>query len=83
MSPEDAGRRNLKEGQKIRVFNLNGELISRVSISNRILPGLALFPNGIWFKEGGGVNQLISGKETDIGFGAAFHDNRIEIEGVD
>jgi hypothetical protein len=42
-----------------------------------------VFPNGIWFKEGGGVNHLISEKETDIGFGAAFHDNRIEIEGVE
>jgi len=83
MSPDDASRRNLTEGQKIRVFNQNGELLSHVSISNRVLPGLAVFPNGLWFKEGGGVNQLISGKETDIGFGAAFYDNRIEIEGVD
>ena len=33
--------------------------------------------------EGGGGNQLIAGEETDIGFGAAFHDNRVEIEGVD
>jgi anaerobic selenocysteine-containing dehydrogenase len=83
MSPEDASGRNLTDGQKIRVFNHNGELLSRVSISNRVLPGLAVFPNGIWFKEGGGVNHLISEKETDIGFGAAFHDNRIEIEGVE
>jgi anaerobic selenocysteine-containing dehydrogenase len=83
ISPVDASRRGLIEGQKIRAFNLNGELLSRVSISNRVLPGLAVFPNGIWFKEGGGVNQLITAKETDIGYGTAFHDNRIEIEGVD
>jgi anaerobic selenocysteine-containing dehydrogenase len=83
ISPEDARNRHLMEGQKIRSFNQNGELRSRVSISNRVLPGLAVFPNGIWFKEGGGVNQLISEEETDIGYGAAFHDNRIEIEGVE
>jgi anaerobic selenocysteine-containing dehydrogenase len=83
ISPDDAIIRGLREGQKIRVFNQNGELISRVSISNRVSPGLAVFPNGIWFNEGGGVNQLIAGVETDIGFGAAFHDNRVEIEGVD
>ena len=83
ISPDDARMRCLTEGQKIRAFNLNGELLSRVSISNRVQTGLAVFPNGIWFKEGGGVNQLISGVETDIGYGAAFHDNRIEIEGVD
>jgi anaerobic selenocysteine-containing dehydrogenase len=83
ISPDDAKRRCLTEGQKIRAFNQNGELLSRVSISNRVQTGLAVFPNGIWFKEGGGVNQLISGVETDIGYGAAFHDNRIEIERID
>jgi anaerobic selenocysteine-containing dehydrogenase len=83
ISPDDASKRGLREGQKIRVFNQKGELLSRVSISNRVLSGLAVFPNGIWFSEGGGVNKLIAGVETDIGFGAAFHDNRVEIEGVD
>jgi anaerobic selenocysteine-containing dehydrogenase len=83
ISPEDASKRGLTEGQKIRVFNQKGELFSMVSISNRVLPGLAVFPNGIWFNEGGGVNQLVAGLETDIGFGAAFHDNKVEIEGVD
>ena len=83
ISPDDASARGLREGQKIRVFNQKGELLSRVSISNRILPGLAVFPNGIWVNEGGGVNQLIAGVETDIGFGTAFHDNRVEIEEVD
>jgi len=83
ISPVDAISRSLIDGQKIRVFNQIGEVISRVKITNRVLPGLVVFPNGIWFNEGGGVNQLISGQETDIGFGAAFHDNRVEIEGVD
>ena len=83
ISPVDAIKRSLIDGQKIRVFNQIGEVISSVKITNRVLPGLVVFPNGIWFNEGGGVNQLISGQETDIGFGAAFHDNRVEIEGAD
>jgi len=83
ISPADAKIRHLNDGQKIRVFNENGELITRVKISNRILPGVAVLPNGIWLNEGGGGNQLIAGRETDIGFGAAFHDNLVEIEGVD
>ena len=52
-------------------------------VSNRIPSGVVVFPNGIWFHEGGGVNHLIDGNETDIGFGAAFHDNKVEIEKVD
>ena len=83
ISPVDAFSRSLTEGQKIRVFNQIGELTGRVKITNRVLPGLIVFPNGLWFNEAGGVNQLIAGQETDIGFGAAFHDSRVEIEGVD
>jgi anaerobic selenocysteine-containing dehydrogenase len=80
ISPEDAEERNIKNGSTIKVFNLNGELTNKVEISNRIPKGLVVFPNGIWFSEGGGVNQLTTGQETDMGFGAAFHDNRVEIE---
>jgi anaerobic selenocysteine-containing dehydrogenase len=83
ISPFDAMKRNIIDGQKIRIFNNTGELVIIVSISGRIPRGVVMLPNGIWFSEGGGVNHLIAGEETDIGFGAAFHDNRVEIEGVD
>jgi len=83
ISPVDAKTRKILSGQKIRVFNLTGELISKAKISNRVPAGIVVFPNGIWFNEGGGVNRLISAEETDMGFGAAFHDNRVEIERAD
>jgi anaerobic selenocysteine-containing dehydrogenase len=83
ISPSDAESRNILSGQKIRVYNNIGELISRAEISNRVPSGIVVFPNGIWFHEGGGVNQLIDGHETDIGFGSAFHDNKVEIEKAD
>ena len=83
ISPVDAKMRKILSGQKIRIFNLTGELISKARISNRVPTGIVVFPNGIWFNEGGGVNRLISAEETDIGFGAAFHDNRVEIERAD
>jgi Anaerobic dehydrogenases, typically selenocysteine-containing len=83
ISPLDASNRSIITGQKIKVFNKTGELICRAEISNRVPTGLVVLPNGIWFNEGGGVNHLIAGEETDIGYGAAFHDNRVEIERVD
>jgi anaerobic selenocysteine-containing dehydrogenase len=83
ISPADAADRNISSGHKIRVFNKTGEIISTARISNRIQGGFVVLPNGIWFNEGGGGNHLISGKETDMGYGAAFHDNRVEIERVD
>jgi anaerobic selenocysteine-containing dehydrogenase len=83
ISPVDAKSRSISSGQKIRVYNETGAFISKAEISGRVPVGLVVFPNGIWSDEGGGVNRLISGEETDIGFGAAFHDNRVEIEAVE
>jgi len=80
ISVEEANRRGITEGQRTRIFNECGELKCRVSISARIPAGVVVLPNGIWFSEGGGVNRLIAGQETDIGYGAAFHDNSVEIE---
>jgi anaerobic selenocysteine-containing dehydrogenase len=80
ISSADAGSRNISSGDRIKVFNNVGEIISIARVSNRIPAGSLVLPNGIWFSEGGGGNTLISGRETDIGYGAAFHDNKVEVE---
>jgi len=83
ISPGDAAKRSINAGHKIRVFNQTGEIISVARISNRIPAGLVVLPNGIWYNEGGGGNHLIAGRETDMGHGASFHDNTVEVERVD
>jgi anaerobic selenocysteine-containing dehydrogenase len=83
VSNVDAMERNISSGEKIRIFNENGELFSVANVSNRVPSGSVVLPNGIWFEEGGGGNNLISGRETDMGYGAAFHDNKVEIERTD
>jgi anaerobic selenocysteine-containing dehydrogenase len=83
ISPADAGKRNIQTGQKIRVYNQTGEIVSRAEISARVPKGLVVLPNGIWINEQGGGNKLVAAVETDIGHGAAFHDNRVEIERVE
>lgn len=80
ISPFDARKRFIHNNQKIRIFNNTGELISVARISRRIPEGIIVLQNGIWVEEGGGGNALISGKETDMGYGAAFHDDKVEIE---
>ncbi len=82
ISPEDAVKRNISSGCRIRVFNTSGEILSIAKISNRVPSGILVLPNGIWIGEGGGGNYLIAGKETDLGYGAAFHDNKVEVERV-
>lgn len=81
ISPADASSRGIKDGQMIKIFNGNGEVITKAAVSNRIPSGILVLNNGIWLNEGGGGNNLIEGRETDMGFGAAFHDNKVEVEG--
>jgi len=80
ISVADARSRDLKSGDRIRVFNSRGEVTGRVSVTQRVKSGSLVFPNGIWLDEGGGVNRLIAPSETDMGHGAAFHNTRVDIE---
>jgi anaerobic selenocysteine-containing dehydrogenase len=82
IAPMDAAARNISSGQKIKVYNKNGEIISVANVSNRVPEGTVVLPNGIWFDEGGGGNILIASTETDMGYGAAFHDNTVEVERI-
>jgi anaerobic selenocysteine-containing dehydrogenase len=83
ISPADAACRNISTGDSVRIFNNNGEIVSKVRVSNRIPAGTVVLPNGIWYAEGGGGNHLTVALETDIGHGAAFHDNMVEMERVE
>lgn len=80
ISTEDAESRGISDGDTIRVFNQNGELRHKCRITNRLIPGCVVLPNGVWANEGGPGNVLTTGRETDMGHGASFHDTRVEIE---
>jgi hypothetical protein len=36
--------------------------------------------NGWWGEQGGLVNLLSEGRETDVAHGAAFHDNLVDVK---
>jgi anaerobic selenocysteine-containing dehydrogenase len=79
MHPDDAAARSLAEGDAARVFNDRGELTLAVRLDWGLLPGSVCITNGWWLAEGGAVNLLSCGRETDMGHGAAFHDNAVEV----
>ncbi len=83
LSEADAKERGINTGDKVRIFNDCGEIISSSKISFRVPQGIIVMANGIWLNEGGGGNHLIAGRHTDIGFGAAFHDSHVEVEKID
>lgn len=80
MSLSDARSLGIKTGDRIRIFNSIGEVTGKVRVTARIRKGSIVFPNGIWLGEGGGVNDLITAAETDMGHGAAFHNSRVGVE---
>ncbi|KAA0256172.1 hypothetical protein FBQ97_08925 [Acidobacteria bacterium ACD] len=80
MHPRDARDRGLDEGDSARVFNDRGELTLPVRFDLGLKKGCVAVTNGWWLSEGGAVNLLSAGRETDMGYGAAFHDNAVEVE---
>jgi anaerobic selenocysteine-containing dehydrogenase len=83
ISPEDAERRKIKTDDKVRIYNSTGSFSCTAHVSNRVSSGSVVLPNGIWLNEDGGGNIVISATETDMGFGAAFHDTLVEVEGIE
>jgi anaerobic selenocysteine-containing dehydrogenase len=76
----DAEKSGISDGDRIRIYNENGSLLTIARPSSRVPAGIVVLHNGIWMREGGGGNRLIAGRETDMGYGAAFHDNRVQVE---
>jgi anaerobic selenocysteine-containing dehydrogenase len=82
LHPRDARARGIAPGDRARVFNDRGELVLPVRIDRGLRPGCVCATNGFWLAEGGAVNVLTQGRETDMGHGAAFHDNAVQVERV-
>jgi anaerobic selenocysteine-containing dehydrogenase len=78
LNPEDAEARGLAEGRMARVFNARGELRLPVRVDFGLRKGCVCVVNG-WGLAEGAVNLLSAARETDMGHGAAFHDNAVEV----
>jgi anaerobic selenocysteine-containing dehydrogenase len=56
----------------------------RLKVCIKALPGLhpdaVVYRRGDWIKFGGGANQLIEARLTDMGIGAAFYDQYVRLE---
>ena len=77
---EDAKKRGIKNGDIVQIYNDRGALTIEAQIDFSIKSGCVSVTNGWWICDGGTVNFLSAGRETDIGYGAAFHDNLVEVE---
>ncbi len=79
INPNDANERGVKDGETVKLFNDRGELFIKVELTYMVRKGCVSIPNGWWKDQGGAVNFLSYGRETDMGHGAAFHDNMVQV----
>jgi anaerobic selenocysteine-containing dehydrogenase len=80
---DDAELRGLGDGDVARIFNDRGEYLALVEVSDRVPPGIAGGAKGHWPKlnpGGSSIAATVMERDTDMGRGAAFHDNRVEVE---
>jgi anaerobic selenocysteine-containing dehydrogenase len=82
MNPDDAKPRGIVDGARVNVFNDRGTIAVDVQFDPGIKTGCVSMTNGWWISDGGTVNFCSLGRETDMGHGAAFHDNLVEVERV-
>ena len=80
IGPEDARERYIKQDDLVRVFNDRGRLDLKAHIDLSLKRGCVVVTNGWWIRDGGAVNLLSAARETDMGYGAAFHDNMVDVE---
>lgn len=82
MNPEDAVHRKIAHGDRVRIYNYRGFLEVDAELDFSMKKGCVAVTNGWWISQGGTVNYLSRGRETDMGHGAAFHDNLVEVKRV-
>jgi anaerobic selenocysteine-containing dehydrogenase len=83
---DDAARRGISDGDKVRVWNDRGECQLTARISGRVKRGVAVALSIWWNKLSPGrtnVNQTVSQALTDIGAGATFYDNLVEVAKIE
>jgi anaerobic selenocysteine-containing dehydrogenase len=77
--PDDARDRGIADGERVRIWNDRGSLVVEARVDHGLRRGCVAVTNGWWSTDGGSVNVCSRGRETDMGHGAAFHDNLVEV----
>lgn len=82
MHLQDAAARGIRDGQSVRVFNDRGSFQARAVVGETVKAG-AVVTQGVWWNkytpDGVNCNTTTSTRLTDLGAGATFFDNLVEI----
>ncbi|SIP89499.1 Anaerobic selenocysteine-containing dehydrogenase [Aromatoleum tolulyticum] len=82
LHPDDAARRGIVAGERLRIFNDRGAFHAQAVVTERVRPGLVVCPSVWWRKlsgDGENANAVTSPALTDIGGGPTFYDCLVEV----
>jgi len=85
LHPDDARARGIGTGDRVRMWNALGEVVTRVHLDPHLRPGLVQLHKGLWShhtRNGATANALAPDSLTDRGDGACYNDARVEVERV-
>ena len=80
--PDDAAMRSIAEGQRVEIFNARGTFTAEAIVTDRVRPGVVSAPSIWWGRltaDDTNANETTSQKLTDLGQGATFYDNQVEV----
>jgi anaerobic selenocysteine-containing dehydrogenase len=83
--PDDAAKRGIADGTMVSVFNDRGRFRARAVLADSVKPGVVV-SLGLWWRkwtdDGVNCNATTSTATTDLGGGATFFDNLVEVAAV-
>jgi anaerobic selenocysteine-containing dehydrogenase len=81
--PDDAANRGITNGKTVSVFNARGRFRAKAVLSDSVKPGVVVSLGLLWGRyaeDGVNCNVTTSTATTDLGGGATFFDNLVEVE---
>jgi anaerobic selenocysteine-containing dehydrogenase len=81
--PDDAAPRGIAAGDEVRVGNARGSFLAMAEVADRVRPGVVASAKGRWpcYSKGNStVNATVDERDSDMGGGAVYHDNRVRVD---
>jgi anaerobic selenocysteine-containing dehydrogenase len=85
LHPDDAAAREIRTGDVVEIRNDRGRFQAVARVEDSIRAGVVWTPSIWWTKltpDGHNANETTSQRETDMGHGATFYDNQVEVSPV-
>lgn len=79
---DDAVARDIASGDRVAIYNDRGKFTAEAVITDRVRPGVVSAPSIWWPKltaDRANANHTTSEALTDVGAGATFYDNMVEV----